>query len=323
MDVFLQTVVAEFGAVNKFNGKELQIWEVATGQEVSLNDALSSASVVRFSEDGKVLTSVDHWGDTIRKLDIETGERTVNNFEKRPVEKTVTLPEPYALTHDKFAIGGKRSKIELWDVTTGKMLSNFDEIGENKHIIALAFSPDGTRLASVSKNTRGSIKTTVRLWDTTGNDKPIILRNIFRKQTGWTNVLAFSPDGKILASGSTDKKVQLWNTATGRLLGRLTGHVNGIAALTFSSDGTTLASASTDGAVLFWNTETRDQLPTRIAGHTELVKAVAFLKDNMTTFASVAFNGVITFWDVKTSQKSDHQIIEHSQDYLNGFSVFT
>ena len=89
---FLANGGGRFGAVSKFNGKELQIWEVATGQEVSLNDALSSASVVRFSEDGKVLTSVDHWGDTIRKLDIETGERTVKNFEKRPVEKTVTHP---------------------------------------------------------------------------------------------------------------------------------------------------------------------------------------------------------------------------------------
>ena len=293
----------------RFSGNELQLWEVATGQKMPFNDALSSASVVRFSEDGKVLTSVEGWGNTIRKIDVETGESTVKNFENRS-ETRITLPEPYALTHDKFVVGGRRTKIELWDVTTGKMLSIFDEIGEDKHVIALAFSPDGTRLASVSKNTNGNIKTTLRLWDTTGNDKPIILRNIFRKQTGWTNVLAFSPDGKMLASGSTDKKVRLWSTTTGRLIGRLTGHINGIASLTFSPEGTTLASSSTDGAVLFWNTETKNRLPTRITGHTGYVKAVTFLKDN-TTLASVAFNGVITFWDLKTSQISEYQTIGH------------
>ena len=62
------------------------------------------------------------------------------------------------------------------------------------------------------------------------------------------------------------------------LLAMLTGHVNGISALTFSPDGTTLASASTDGTVLFWNTKTSDQLPIRITEHTEWIKAVTFLE---------------------------------------------
>ena len=282
---------------------ELQLWEVASGRKVALTDTLSSASVVRFSENGKVLTSVGVWGNTIRTLDVETGESTVKNFENRSA-KRITLPEPYALTHDKFAVGGRCTKIELWDVRTGKMLSIYDEIGEDKHVIALEFSPDGTHLASVSKNASGDIQTTLRLWDTTSNDKPIILRHIFQKQTGWTNVLAFSPDGKILASGSTDKNVQLWDTATGRLFGRLTEHINGIAALTFSPDGTTLVSASTDGEVLFWSTQTKKRLPIHITGHTKRVKAAAFLNDN-TTLASVAFNGIISLWDLKTSQISE------------------
>ena len=133
---FLANGGGRFGTIGKFSGKVLQLWEVATGRKVLLTDALSSASVLRFSENGKILTSVDVWGNIIRKLDVETGESTVQNFENRS-EKRITLPEPYALTHDKFAIGGKRSKIELWDVTTGKMLPIFDEIGKDKHVIAL------------------------------------------------------------------------------------------------------------------------------------------------------------------------------------------
>ena len=293
----------------RFSRNEFQLWEISTGRKVPLTDTLSSASVVRFSENGKVLTSVDVFGNTIRTLDVETGESTVKNFENRSA-KRITLPEPYALTHDKFAVGGRRTKIELWDVRTGKMLSIYDEIGEDrkdKHVIALAFSPDSTHLASVSKNASGDIQTTLRLWDTTSNDKPIILRSILQKQKGWTNVLAFSPDGKILASGSTDKNVRLWNTVNGRLLGRLTGHINGIAALTFSPNGTTLVSASTDGEVLFWNVQTKKRFPTRITGHSERIKSVAFLRDN--TLASVAFNGAIIFWDLDTSQISELQTI--------------
>ncbi len=130
------------------------------------------------------------------------------------------------------------------------------------------------------------------------------------ENTGWVNVLAFSPDGKMLASGSTDKKVLLWDAATGEMLTSLTEHLNGIAALTFSSNGSTLASASTDGTIRFWNTENRSLLLTRITGHSEWMKAVTFLKDS-STLATAAFNGAITFWDLKTLQKSGTQMIGH------------
>ena len=304
---------------NRLFAVGLQLWEVATGQKMQLTPRLfPHASVLRFSADSKTLFGLDDVQGTIfMRLDVETGE---GMWKRITEDQTPTIVNHgcYALTHDKFAIG-VGTKIELWDTTTRKILFT---LKGNIPLLALEFSPDGTRLASAGKNTDETVP--LQLWNI--NSKESILLD---KHTRLVNALAFSSDGKMLASGGHDETVQLWDVATGESITSFTGYTGGINALTFSPDNQTLAGGTTMGTVRFWNVKNGNLLPTYITGHTMEVEAATFFKDN-TTLASIAYDQEISLWDVKTSQKTGSNVIEKTDFYterqqhgLSSFSTFS
>jgi WD40 repeat protein len=112
--------------------------------------------------------------------------------------------------------------------------------------------------------------------------------------------VAFSPDGKTIASASGDKTVKLWDAATGKEITTLKGHSSGVSSVAFSPDGKTIASASWDNTVKLWDAATGTEINT-LKGHSNAVYSVAFSPDGK-TIASASDDKTVKLWDAATGK---------------------
>jgi WD40 repeat protein/serine/threonine protein kinase len=163
--------------------------------------------------------------------------------------------------------------------------------GHDDQVFAVAFSPDGKRLAS------GSWSGEIRLWDVASGGEIRVLTG----HTDKVDSVSFSPDGTVLASASWDKSVRLWDVGSGRERRVLSGHSDQVLSVSFAPGGKLLASGSKDKTVRLWDVVSGREERV-LSGHSGFVHAVSFSADGA-MLASGGADDSVRLWDVALGQE--------------------
>lgn len=158
-------------------------------------------------------------------------------------------------------------------------------------INSVAWSPDGTRVAT------GSDDSTASIWDPDTGREVVRLEN----QRSFVLGVAWSNDNARLATTSLDGSARLWNPTTGQALTTLRGHGGSVWGVAWSPDGRRLATASADNTARIWNPSTGQELIT-LDGHAEAVFAVAWSPDG-TLLATASADHTARIWEPTTGKE--------------------
>lgn len=279
----------------------VKLWDVNTGKCLqTLNEHVDLINSIAFSSNGLIFASGsdDH---TIKLWDVSSGRclKTLQGHTSRVW--SIDISSDGLL----LASSSDDNSVKLWDISSGRCIKTLE--GYINVIWSVRFSADGLVLASSSSDKN------VRLWNASTGQCLNSLQGHSKRVTS----VAFSPlcineatseeekkfsakVSYILASGSEDKTVKVWDVNTGQCLRTFQGHSNRVTSVAFSPDGKILASVSDDHTVKLWDINTNYCLHT-LQGHIGRIWSVDFSTDGR-TLASACHDQTIKLWDIETGR---------------------
>jgi WD40 repeat protein len=298
--------------------KTAKLWDVASGRELrTFEGHAESVEDVAFSPDGKTLAtaSVD---ETARLWNVATGQLLLRLVGHASNVSAVAFSADGAFLVTASADGTAR----IWNPRSGKELLRL--AGHSYSLTSVAFSPDRSQVAT------GSLDKTTRIWSLAflTPERPSFvafapagdqlasasldgahiwdvasgreLRVLIGPPDG-VSAVAYSRDGKLLATAGYDGTAKLWDAASGQELRAIKGHDQAIGRIAFSPDGTLLATASDDMTAKLWDTRSGQELRT-LEGHTDQVFDIVFSRDG-TLLATASVDGTARIWDAATGKE--------------------
>jgi WD40 repeat protein len=266
----------------------VRLWDPDTGQLVeTLDGHEGDVNALAYAPDGCQLASAGRDG-TVRLWNLATGE-TIATLEGHTTSVNAVAFSPDG---EQLAGAARNGVVRLWEPLSGKPIAVLeDHVGE---VWSVAFSPDGRQLASAGRDS------TVRLWDvrrhgSLWNHVRGRLIAVLEAHRGAALGVAFSPDGRYLASAGRDGTVRLWDPASGRRVAALEGNKGWVWTVAFSPQDGQLASGGLDGRVLLW--DRADRPPSALDDdHAGGVLAVACSRDG-NQLASAGRDGTVRLWN--------------------------
>lgn len=237
-----------------------------------------------------------------------------------PIRKRATQPELAGIVYSvRFTPDGKLlasgwgdSTIKLWDVATRKNVATFvaPKAGGNPNegilIRSVAFSPDGRIVASANGGSTSGGR--ILLWDVaTGNNIATFNKFADLNRVEFIDIysVAFSPDGKTLASGCGKSIIRLWDVASSKILTTFKADSDdSVYSVTYSPDGKTIASGGRNGTIKLWDVTSGKNTATLTAGGSgNPVYSLAFSPDGRTLAAGCNMEGGM-LWDVTSGKNT-------------------